>query len=129
MKRLLIAGALALATCTGLSGCVSHPAGSPAAAITPAQAAQRTMLAAETAYNVAATAELDAKGAGLLKGDNAVRADAIRKQAYQVLLGLRSTYSLGKTPDAAALLTLTNQLLALAGQPIPTVAAPIVPTL
>lgn len=96
--------------------------------VTAHQTAQRAMLAAETAFNVAATAEIDAKATGILVGDNAVKADAIRKQAYQVLLSLRAVYAAGKTPDLTSLLLLTNQLLILAGQTPPVVSVPVVPT-
>lgn len=127
MRFRTLAVALALACAPmALTACATT---SSATAKTPAQAAQTAMLTAETAFNVAATAELDAKGTGILKGDNATKADAIRKQAYQVLLGLRATYALGTSPDPAALLTLTNQLLLLAGQTGPTVTVPVVPTL
>lgn len=128
MKLPALAAALALACAPlALSGCAT-PSGT-STATTPAQAAQRAMLAAETMFNVAATAELDAKGAGLLAGANAVKADAIRHQAYTVLLAARATYALGQSPDPAALLLLTNQLLLLAGQTVPAVAVPVVPTL
>jgi predicted small secreted protein len=128
IRAVALAAVILLACAPSLSGCATTSAAG-STAVTPAQAAQRAMLAAETAFNVAATAEIDAKGTGLLKGDNAAKADGIRKQAYTVLVGLRATYALGKSPDPVALLLLTNQLLMLAGQPVPTVATPIVPTL
>lgn len=127
MTRRLIGCALAAAfLCAPLGACVTRPA-TPAEALTPAQVAQRAMLAAETAFNVAATAELDAKAMGILKGAQAVRADQVRKDAYTTLLGLRAVYAAGQTPDATSLLILTNQLLALAGKP--PVVVPTVPTI
>lgn len=129
MRLATLGAAVALACAPlALSAC-STTSGAASTVTTPAQAAQRAMLAAETAFNVAATAELDAKGTGLLKGDNAVKADALRHQAYTVLLAARATYALGQTPDPTALLLLTNQLLALAGQTVPAVAVPVLPTL
>lgn len=124
MKLTPIAAAILLACAAPLSlaGCAT-----PAPA-TAAQSAQRAMLAAETAFNLAATAELDAKATGVLTGDNAVKADAIRRQAYQVLLSLRAVYAAGRAPDVMSLLVLTNQLLVLAGKaPVP-VIVPSVPT-
>lgn len=118
---LLCAGPMALSACT--------PPSAAKAQLTAAQAAERAMLAAETAFNVAATAELDAKATGILAGDNVTKADAIRKQAYQVLVGLRAVYAAGKTPDLASLLLLTNQLLALSGKTPPAVAVPSIPTI
>lgn len=127
MTRRLAGWALAAVfLCAPLGACntLSSP---PAQALTPAQVAQRAMLTAETAFNVAATAELDAKALGLLKGEKAARADQIRKDAYTTLLGLRAVYAAGQTPDATSLLVLTNQLLVLAGKP--PVVVPTVPTL
>lgn len=125
LSALAVAVALACAP-LALSGCAT-PSGA-STATTPAQAAQRAMLAAETVFNIASTAELDAKGTGLLTGAAAVKADAIRKQSYQVLLRLRAAYAAGQSPDLVSLLLLTNQLLALAGQQVPAVAMPVVPT-
>lgn len=130
MRTLLRAGALALAlTASGLAGCATAPGPTPAGAhaITPAT---RAMLAAESAFNAAATAELDAKSTGLLSGDKAAQADAIRKQAFEALKIARLAYQVGQTPDLVGILLLTNQLLALAGKPpvVAPVVAPI-PTL
>lgn len=113
--------------CAPLGAC-STP-GSPAAPATAAQTAQRAMLMAETAFNVAATAELNAKGTGVLAGDRAVRADAIRHQAYAALLALRATYAAGRSPDVASFLLLTNQLLMLAGKSPVDVSIPTIPTI
>lgn len=129
MKLHALAAVLALACAPVCLSACSTTSGAVSAPTTPAQAAQRAMLAAETAFNVAATAELDAKGTGLLTGASAAKADAIRHQAYTALLAARATYALGQTPDPTALLLLTNQLLALAGQTVPAVAVPVVPTL
>lgn len=124
MKRLATARLAAALLCAPLGACVT--AGVPAAT-TPAQTAQRAMLTAETAFNVAATAELDAKAMGLLTGEKAARADQARRDAYQALLGLRAIYAAGRTPDTVSFLALTNQLLVLAGKP--PVVVPNVPTL
>ena len=128
MRKLPALVAVALIACTpfSLAACASRP---PAVALSPAQVASRAMLAAETAFNVAATAELDAKGVGLLTGEKAEEADRIRKDAYQVLLALRAAHAAGETPNLTSLLVLTNQLLALSGKPVPTVPMPNVPTL
>lgn len=117
MIPLLRAGVMALAL-IGLSACATPGPIGPGGANPPtvAQTSTRAMLAAETAFNVAATAELDAKSVGLLTGDNAVKADNIRRQAYAVLLTLRAAYQAGRTPDSASLLILTNQLLLLSGK-------------
>jgi len=130
MKLTALAAALALVCAPlALSACV-HPGPGASRPLTPAQAAQRAMLTAETAFNVAATAQLDAKAVGLLTGEEAARADQIRKDAYQALLAVRAVYAAGQAPDLTSLLLLTNQLLALAGkQPVPTVPVPNVPTL
>lgn len=130
MKLKLLAGpVLALALAGGLAACsTTAMPGQPPASVH--QVATKAMLAAETAFNVSATAELDAKSVGLLTGDNAVKADATRKQAYAVLVGLRAVYAAGQSPDLASLLVLTNQLLVLVGKtpvPVPTVVP--VPTL
>lgn len=129
MTRRLRAGlAAALAICCApLAGCVTPPG--PPVAVTPAQAAARAMLTAETAFNVSATAQLDAKAVGLLTGEEAAKADRIRKDAYTALLALRAVYATGRTPDLTSLLLLTNQLLALAGHPPAAVSIPNVPTL
>jgi len=121
--------AAALLCAAPLAACGTTPAASPPSAASVQSAAQKAMLAAETAFNVAATAELDAKGTGILSGQNAVKADAIRKEAYQVLVGLRTVYAAGKTPDLGALLALTNQLLTLSGHTPAAVAPPAIPTL
>ncbi len=131
MMPLLRASALALALIS-VSACATPGLDGPPGANAPsaAQTATRAMLAAETAFNVAATAELDAKSVGLLTGANAERADGIRRQAYAALLTLRAVYQAGKTPDSTSLLVLTNQLLLLSGKtpgavpqvaPLPTV--------
>lgn len=127
LRASLVALALICLSACAAPGPTGPVTGNPP---TAAQASTRAMLAAETAFNVAATAELDAKSVGLLTGDKAVRADNLRKQAYAVLLTLRAAYQAGKAPDSASLLILTNQLLLLSGQtpgaipqvaPLPTV--------
>lgn len=125
MKRLLSVALAAAMLCAPLGAC-STMGGLPAAT-TPAQTAQRAMLTAETAFNVAATAELDAKAMGLLTGDKLTKADQMRHDAYQALLGLRAVYASGATPNAAGFLILTNQLLILAGKA--PVVVPNIPTL
>ena len=105
--------ALAVASLLALSACV-HAGGATA---TPHQVAEEVMVSAESAYNVAATAEVEAKAAGLLTGTKATQADQIKAQAYAALKAMRIVYANGGTPDATQLLSFTNDLLAAAGKP------------
>lgn len=115
MRRLITVAIAAVCASTLVAGCAST-----GAKITPAQVQEDTLLAAESAFNVAATAEEDAKASGALTGSAAVKADADRKKAYQVLLTMRAAYKAGQTLDPAALLAVTNDMLVLAGKaPVP----------
>lgn len=116
MKRLITAALAAVCMSAVLAGCAS----TGSANLTPAKVSEDTLLAAESAFNVAATAEEDAKASGVLAGAKATKADADRHQAYQVLLTLRAAYKAGQTLDPTALLALTNDMLTLAGKaPVP----------
>lgn len=75
--------------------------------------AEKVLIGAEGAYNAAASAELDAKGSGVLKGAALTRADDLRHQGYQALLAARTAYNAGAAPDVASITALTTQLLAL----------------
>ena len=104
-----LAAALLCAAPMALSACATAP--------NVRDNATKAMLAAEATFNTAATAEEAAKASGLLAGDNAAKADAIRHQAYAALLAMRVAYKAGQAPDATQLITLANDLLAAAGKP------------
>ena len=75
--------------------------------------AERALLTVETSYHAAASAELDAKAAGLLTGDNATQADELRHKGYSALLVARAAYNNGQMPDTLAIAQITTQILAL----------------
>lgn len=90
-----------------------------AACATPSahRTAEQAMLTAETAFNVAAQAELDAKAAGLLSPAQAAQGDDIRHKAYSALLVARAAYAAGNVPNVGAVTALTEPLLNLAKVP------------
>ncbi len=74
---------------------------------------EKALLSAETAFNVAATAERDFCPDGVPKTAQCAHGDLLRHQAYSALLVARAAYKVGKTPDVASILALTGQLTAL----------------
>jgi hypothetical protein len=95
MKRLIVAGALALA----LAGCVpAELANIPAAPVAVADRTvldERAALSVELAYSAAGRALELALDAGLVRGQAATTAAAAERRAYAAVLAARAAYDAG----------------------------------
>lgn len=109
MRNLILVLALAvpLAGCGLLTGIASVPP-APVAVADRTVLDEQAALSVELAYQAATVAVGAAADAGILRGDNALKAAAIDKKAYQAVLKVRAAYDAGNATGYGAALAIAR---------------------